>query len=414
MASLKKVIALILLYLQLMAINFSFLPLGVRSILGLMGLIITIERSEFRKFLSTRTLTGSFLFLCLWAIISFASTIANQTNDYYFISFLISQINTLFASIFLIYLFHFKFKYSSAQILDLVITVISLFVLSGILLFIFPDIKDLLMSITVRSSAYEEEFMKDVQFRLIGFGPKFFGAGVFSGLGLILITYKLLTQKISKFVNLYYILLYIIIFLGGVFASRTTIIGFFISIGMYVLKSKLFNLKNISFLIISVIVIFSLINYLIDNSDRLGLSALTKFGFEFIYNYQITGSVSTGSTNQLIEMIKIPKSFYTYILGNGLFTDTKTGYFYKQIDIGYLRMIYYSGIFSLLAMIVFFTKLIYSKILCNSLGYFFCNSIFIFFIIVYFKGVTGINSFIFLILGTLFLENYKTKHNATL
>ena len=403
----KKTIATIMLYLQLMSINFTFLPFSIRSTFSLLAILLIFNKSQIRQFLKTRTISLSFAFLFVWGLISFISIFANGTRDFYFISTIISQLNILLSSIFIIYILYFKFKYNSLDLINLIIFVIFLFNLSGIILYIFPTLNDLLFSVTVRSSPYEAEFLENIKFRFVGFGPHFFGAGVISGLGLILISSIFKNKNVNLFQTIYYLILFIVILFAGSIASRTTIIGFLISISNYFFKVNIFRLRNIPFIMGLSIFIFFIMNFINTNADSNELTALTKFGFEYYYNFKETGEFTTSSTENLKEMIKMPSSFLTYILGDGYFTDPNTSFFYKGIDIGYLRLIYYSGIIGLLCMILFYYNLINSRIMKNFFGSDFCYLILLYFAIVYFKGVTDINQFIILIIGFLYFEKFN-------
>jgi hypothetical protein len=261
--------------------------------------------------------------------------------------------------------------------------------------------------VTVRSSPYEAEFLENIKFRFVGFGPHFFGAGVISGLGLILISSIFKNKNVNLFQTIYYLILFIVILFAGSIASRTTIIGFLISISNYFFKVNIFRLRNIPFIMGLSIFIFFIMNFINTNADSNELTALTKFGFEYYYNFKETGEFTTSSTENLKEMIKMPSSFLTYILGDGYFTDPNTSFFYKGIDIGYLRLIYYSGIIGLLCMILFYYNLINSRIMKNFFGSDFCYLILLYFAIVYFKGVTDINQFIILIIGFLYFEKFN-------
>lgn len=400
----KKVVAVIILYLQLMSINFTFLPFSIRSIFSLLTIPLILKDGQIRQLLKTRTISLSFNFLFVWGLISFISILANGTKDLYFISVIISQLNVLLSSIFIIYILYFKFKFSSFDLINLIIFVIFLFNLSAIILYKFPSIKDLLFSMTVRETPYEAEFIANATFRFVGFGPHFFGAGVINGLGLILISFILKNKKVNLVATIYYLILFIVILFAGSIASRTTIIGFLISILNYILKVNIFRWKNIPFIIGLGLFIFFIMNFINTNVDSNELTGLTKFGFEYYYNFKETGQFTTSSTENLKEMIKMPSSFLTYILGDGYFTDPNTSFFYKGIDIGYLRLIYYSGIIGLLFMILFYSNLINSSVMKYFFGPDFCYLILLYLAIVYFKGVTDINQFIILIIGFLYCE----------
>ena len=398
MAITKTVVSIILLYLGLLSINFSFFPLGPRTIYSILALFLILKSKQLNLFLKSSEIVNSFGYLFIWGGLSLISVTIYGTKDFYFISFIISQLNSLLSSLFLAYVLYFKFKYNSDKIIDLAIVSIFIFEISGILMFAFPDIKDLILSITVRSSNYEQEFLNNTGFRLIGFGPTFFGAGVMSGLGLILLSYRLTSKLDHKVSYALYILVYIIVLFSGLLASRSTLIGFFISLFILIFNTNSFRIKRLIPITGILLILFWITMYMISNSEKMNITHITRFGFEFYYNFIETGKLQTSSSENLMEMIKFPKSFYTYILGDGYFVDPTTSFFYQGTDIGYLRIIYYSGVFALISIMIYYYKLFYSKWLLMNNKKIIINSLFLYLIVLYFKGLTDFNDFMFIFL----------------
>ena len=91
-----------------------------------------------------------------------------------------------------------------------------------------------------------------------------------------------------------------------------------------------------------------------------------RFAFEGFFNWVETGSWRTNSTDTLKEMYLFPENIKTWVIGDGYFADpTKTdpyyigislSAFYKGVDVGYLRFIYYFGIIGLVVFILYFVK----------------------------------------------------------
>lgn len=404
MAIIKIITSIILLYFQLFSINFSFFPLGPRSVFTLLFIIILTNSKQVLGFFKNSGIIKCFFYLLIWAGLSSITVLGYGTRDFYFISFLISQCNTLLSSVFLAYIFYFKFNYDSDKILNLTIFSIFLFGISGIIMYFIPSIKDYILSITVRSSSYELEFIENTPYRLIGFGPAFFGAGVMSGLGLILLSVKLTSKLKHKSL---YILMYLTILFSGLLAARTTLIGFFISLFILIFNYKFFRLKYLISIIGLLIIIYWITMYMITNNEKMNITNISRFGLEFYYNFTKTGKLSISSIDNLMEMIKMPKSFFTYILGDGYFKNPTTYGFYQNIDIGYLRLLYYTGLFSLISLIMYYYKLFYSKWFIISNRKFIINSLFFYFLIINFKGLVDFNAFIFLILIINYFQHSK-------
>ena len=97
-------------------------------------------------------------------------------------------------------------------------------------------------------------------------------------------------------------------------------------------------------------------NYVPEVQDQI------RFAFEGFFNWIEKGKWSTSSTTTLSEdFYRWPTDMETWVMGDGYFVDPEKPGFYKKIDMGYLRFIYYSGIVGLLFFISF---LICSVYLC--------------------------------------------------
>lgn len=178
--------------------------------------------------------------------------------------------------------------------------------------------------------------------RLMGFGGFFFGAGIVFSVVLILIVYMLKNQNITKKEKLRLSFIYIFSLSMGILISRTIIVGFLLSILYFFISSKnkikiLCNLILTAVLILFVGVI--LFNFL-DVDKR-----------EWIINFVYIKGI--GSLNSMLRMYnKIPDNMKTFLIGDSLWGDVNTEY-YMNIDIGFLRMIFFNGIIGLLFQILF-------------------------------------------------------------
>ncbi|WP_270340483.1 hypothetical protein [Bacillus mobilis] len=98
-----------------------------------------------------------------------------------------------------------------------------------------------------------------------------------------------------------------------------------------------------------------------------------QWAFEFIYNYKDSGKLTTNSTTEMFQMYKtLPDNAVTFLFGDGrTIEETYSSWFqtfmyYKQVDIGYLRMIFYYGFIFSLVHYVFYTYLIYKATSYNA------------------------------------------------
>lgn len=192
-------------------------------------------------------------------------------------------------------------------------------------------------------------------------GGNFFGLGV--GFGLIFIIYSYFWKDIFKRASVLKYLSLVFLFFGAMSAARSSLAGigiavFYLSINKIKrldlkFNSRLkINLINLSLIIILIIaVLFSI--YLIDLNfiaDR--FQSMSKFAFEFLYNFFNKGELSTSSTDTLFNKMYFEVPLDTFFIGDGLYTNPD-GSYYMNTDAGYMRNILYFGI------IGFFILLIY-------------------------------------------------------
>lgn len=182
--------------------------------------------------------------------------------------------------------------------------------------------------------------------RLMGLGGYFFGGGVILSVSLILISFLLTNIKVNKKERLKLKLLYCFNLVFGILISRTTILGVILSLYyfLYSKKNKLIIVKKIIINVIILIFILWIIYINLNINIRNNI-------YKFLYIQGI------GSVKKLLEMYKIfPRNWKTFIIGDGIW-ENQDGSYYMQIDVGYLRMIFFNGILGMLFKIFFNYKL---------------------------------------------------------
>src|SRR5690606_30526272 len=93
------------------------------------------------------------------------------------------------------------------------------------------------------------------------------------------------------------------------------------------------------------------------NTSR--LDRVWQWAFELFINYSESGSLNTSSSQKMSEMIRLPQSASTWWFGDGMIIS-EDGSYYKQIDIGVLRLLYYFGVLGILAFLI--SQIMYVKI----------------------------------------------------
>jgi hypothetical protein len=112
--------------------------------------------------------------------------------------------------------------------------------------------------------------------------------------------------------------------------------------------------------------------------------------------------LESDSTTQMGNMFVWPKDFMTYLIGDGLYTDTFTGAYYKATDIGVIRLIYYFGLPGLIMYFLFQFQIAYFAFLKNKKYSVMFIVVFIYCVILNFKGFTDL-----FFLNILFFINYS-------
>ena len=178
--------------------------------------------------------------------------------------------------------------------------------------------------------------------RLVGLGGFFFGGGVQNAISLLLI-YFFATKKDIKLKERYiFYILFIFNFIIGILISRTTILGLFLIIiyGISIQKNKFFKfLKLLSLMVCFIFFIYQV---------------LTLFPVEI--QSKINYFIFEQGKNSLKELLRfyniVPKEIKTILIGDLKWEDIN-GRYYMGVDVGYLRYIFYGGIFFLMLMILF-------------------------------------------------------------
>jgi len=141
------------------------------------------------------------------------------------------------------------------------------------------------------------------------------------------------------------------------------------------------------------------------------------FALEPFYKLYSKDSFETDSTNRLMEMWSQPVTLKEFLIGSGHYFDPITGSFYKQVDIGLFKNLYYWGIFGYISVILYqliqllpIGKIrIKGQIKTNNL-YLFC--LFFFLLLMDLKSISmGMNKMAFsiILLVAYFYSNDKKK-----
>lgn len=229
--------------------------------------------------------------------------------------------------------------------------------------------------------------------RLVGLGGFFFGGGIQNAISLLLIYFLLKSKKVKLKEKYILYTLFGFNFIVGILISRTTILGLFLVIiyGISIQKKKIFKgLKLLLFMLFFIILLYQFLSFLPSE-------------VQYKINYFIFEQ-GEKSLKHLLEFYDvIPKEMKTILIGDLKWGNVNTGY-YMGIDVGYLRYIFYGGIFFLIFMILFNYFLIsdINDKYLKKLG----RILFIFYLILMLKGYVTYLSISFLL---YFITRYNKK-----
>lgn len=228
------------------------------------------------------------------------------------------------------------------------------------------------LKMMVDSLVSGEGFMGKAGNRLYGIGAALDVAGLRFSAVLVIITYLCVNLKESerRWKLIWYMIAYFIIVLLGNMMSRSTTIGFIISIGYlgYAVFFKQTQKENAMafgkyFLgILAVILPVLVLLYYVDDTFYKNI----RFAFEGFFNWWEHGEYKNKSNSILLHMIVWPDNWQSWLIGDGYFAqpDLVDPYylgprydgFYKGTDIGYCLFIFYFGLIGLACMVAYICK----------------------------------------------------------
>lgn len=393
----------IILFFYVYSVQFIFIPfnLGTRVLIGILGFgtfCIEIIRSP-KKIVFNRYFLGVYFSLFTISVISFISLLYNGTNQSDFvIKYQFSIIAITLASYWVTKMVNLKHTGMNdvPLIMKLFINVVVIQIIIALLMFSVPPLRDLFNDIQVTSDKELEVLESTLEFRLVGFGSKFFGSGIINGFALIVIGSVIKFSKNLKISIFKYAISFLFIFVFGMMMARTTVVGALLSFGIMFWPHKKFNfiqmkknLKFILYLILIPLILLVVIFYLFPNIKE-SLELAFNFGFEMFVNYFESNSLESESTNQMKEMYIWPSTLKTYLIGDGLFSDISTGSYYMGTDIGILRLIYYFGIFGLVTYLIFQFKITYAAYSKNKDYKYMFLVFYLYMVILNYKGFTDL------------------------
>lgn len=347
-----------LFFIYCYSIVFTFFPVSTKIILGGVGLMYTFFKLTTGKYRLKKEFVWILLysvFLCLW------DTVLSVISGYYqfhFFELIKTPIGSLFGAAVLYELSKPIIKTERGFLLFFVFVVFTECALT-ILMSMMPSIYNLVMSIQITDMGNKEVTDIEGYYRMIGIGNAvYFGVLPICAFALLSCTY-LISNKLTKSFSLAFVIIaFLTIGVASFFSARTSLALVAIALVPLLINLKSVGLKNI--IVFSVVLIIAIsigISYIENNFN----DSMLEWAFGFLVNKD----ADSGSIGEVVEWWeKTEFNPLTFIIGDGCY-ENPDGSYYKKVDIGWFRIIFYCGIIGL-SMIMYFhykiSKFIYN---CN-------------------------------------------------
>ena len=351
---------------------------GINSKMVIAGFglcLLGIQLSKHRTSEINRDFFSISLIAFFISLLSFVAIVYNSTNDTSFVFYFVSMWVWLGGAYTLVKWIKFFHKGISIRLLsNYLITVCVIQCLLAYAIDIYLPLQNL-----VNQFLGGEASMGIAEGRLYGIGCALDVAGFRFSAVLVMIAYLCIhedTNYIKKNI-VYYLLAFVIIAILGNMISRSTVVGVALAIAYWtyasIFRSKNQNVNVFVWRWFGTILLIGipLMMYLYHTNQTFHENL--RFGFEGFFSLFEKGEWEVSSNDILFNhMIRFPETLKTWLIGDGYavnpsvdpyYTGKAWHGYYMGTDIGYLRYIFYFGIFGLFAFIMLICK---STLICIS------------------------------------------------
>lgn len=406
-------------------IEFTFLP-GVNTKMAMAGfglVVLAVQLASRRKGYIDHDVFKYSLIAILVSLIGLVAVTYNETYDYTYATYIVSMWVWLSAAYVVVTFMRALYGYMSVELVcNYLIGVCTAQCILALLLDGFPMFKDV-VNTYVSGFGFVDNSQLNNGGRLYGIGAGLDVAGLrFSA---VLCAIAHITSRIASTTRRNYIWIYLVCFviigLVGNMIARTTTVGVGLALVYWLIS--LFRSDSAdenSFLwkrLACVIMVALLIIIPLYNSNY-NFRENTRFAFEGFFSLAEKGRWDVHSNEILKGMYIFPDNLKTWLIGDGYienpigtdpyYTGDIMGGYYMATDVGYLRFIFYFGIFGLLAFIGFFlsiTQGCIKKFPAQSL-------LFLFFLAVNMAGWFKVSTDIFLVFAPFLLISREENEEA--
>lgn len=371
---LQMAVGVILTSFYFFPFSFTFLPtVNTKMAMAGVGLVLVgLQLGRARNSIFSKDMVTISLYALMVSFTSFIAVTLNETRDYTYVSYIISMWVWLSAAYVAVKYMRTVHGYISVELVCNYLIAVCVFqCISALIIDAFPIVKNFALTYISDLGPTQMELMKEAG-RLFGFGAALDPAGSRFAAVLTIIVF-MATRLAATNRNKYlvgYILAFIFIAIVGNMIARTTTVGVIIAVAFLLYSIGLHRMViskstgRIMLWFVGVLVVaVPLLTILYHTNEQFHDNI--RFAFEGFFSLAEKGRWEVGSNEILKNMIVFPDNLKTWLIGDGYFdnpssdiyyTGPSYGGFYMQTDIGYLRFIFYSGLFGLGAIFSFIWK----------------------------------------------------------
>lgn len=350
MRILKYLFLVFLFYIYCFSLVFTFFPVSSKIILALVGIAYVIIKLLTNKYKIKKEyvwILGFSFFVCFWDIlISYVS----GYKQFHFIDYMMTPISSVFGAG-LLYEYSKKIINSEDKFLLFFVFIVFSECVLTLAMNLTPSLYNMVMNIQITDMGDKEVNDIEGHFRMIGIGKAvFFGVLPICTFALLSCSYLLIKNIASFWQKTFVVVSFIIISITYFFCARTTIA--IVAIAIFYL---LYNLKSVgvkNFMVFIVVVLLTIVL-----SVKFIELYFNDSMLEWALGFIVDKDMDTESVDGLVNWWKNTEfSPITFIVGDGCYSNPD-GTYYGHVDVGWFRIIYYSGIIGVFLILFFHYKL---------------------------------------------------------
>lgn len=218
----------------------------------------------------------------------------------------------------------------------------NVYVIFTLLFIAIPSFKDFWLNNVIESTYTSDYHYYQFRYSLNGFAG-FSAASILSFCCLLCGYFLAKDVKLNKT----HIIQFSISAVGCFFYGRIAIVGIVLGIAILVFEKKEFAkvIRILGIIVIIAGILLLFLNYLSGINKE--FFYWRKWAFAILRQFFVEHNITDYSYNHLVNDMYFLPEFSTLLFGDGYYTDPYTGRYYMSTDVGYMRIILYTGIFGM-------------------------------------------------------------------